>query len=94
MVKQRTYELGTAIKVVTVLSRSSPTSVVITIKDPSNSVMVNEASMTGDTTSIYSYIYQSSTTDSDGTYKIIIDVTHGSYTSRAISEFIMTDKDE
>lgn len=94
MSNPKTYELGTAIKITTILSRAGPTSVTITIKNGSNITEIDAVAMTADTTTIYSYVYQSLTTDDEGTYKVIIDVTHGTYTSRAISEFILTDKDE
>ena len=93
MSKNKTYELGTAIKITTVLSLASPTSVKITIKDPSNLTEVSATSMTSQTTTIYSYIYQSSTSDTEGKYKVIIDAVYGSYTSRATAIFEMVDND-
>ena len=93
MSKQQTYELGTAIRITTVLSLASPTSVKITIKDSSNITLVNAVAMTADDPTVYTYIYQSSTTDSDGTYLILIDAVYGSYTSRAVSEFTLIDSD-
>ena len=94
MSRNKTFELGTSIKTTTVLSLASPTSVSITIKNPSNVTEIDEVAMTGDTTTVYTYIYQSATTDIEGVYKVIIDAVYGSYTSRAISEFTMTDTDE
>jgi len=91
--KQQTYELGTAIRITTVLSLANPTSVKITIKDQSNITMVNAASMTMDDPTVYTYIYQSNTTDSDGEYLIFIDAVYGSYNSRAVSEFVLIDSD-
>ena len=93
MSKQQTYELGTAIRITTVLSLASPTSVKITIKDPSSITMTNAVSMTADDPTVYTYIYQSSTADSDGAYLIFIDAVYGSYTSRAVSEFTLIDSD-
>ena len=94
MSRDKLYELGTAVKITTILSEASPTSVSITIKDPANVTKVNAVAMTAATTTIYTYIYQSATTDVDGLYKIIIDAVYGAYTSRAITEFTMTDTDE
>ena len=93
MSRQKTYELGTAVKITTVLSLPSPTSVKIKIKDASNNVQVDFVSMTADTTTVYSYIYQSSTADDDGEYLVIIDAVYGSYTSRAITNFTLVDND-
>ena len=93
MSKQKTYELGTAVRITTVLSLNSPTSVTIKIKDPGNSVVVNSVAMTADTTSVYSYIYQSSTTGTTGEYIVIIDAVYGSYNSRAVSNFTLVDND-
>lgn len=97
MSNPQSFELGTALKITTVLS-VAPTSVAITIKNPSNIIMVNAAAMSADTSIVYTYIYQSATTDNDGEYKVIIDATIVSgvntYTSRVIQTFVMTDKDE
>jgi len=90
---KKTFELGTAVKVTTILSLANPTSVKITIKDSANITKTNAISMTQDTTTIFSYIYQSSTTDIDGEYTIIIDAVYGSYNSRAISRFTLVDND-
>ena len=94
MSRHKTFELGTAVKITTILSLPSPTTIKITIKNPANITEVDAVGMTADTTLVYSYIYQTATTDDDGVYKIIIDATYGSYTSRAISEFTMVDTDE
>jgi len=91
--KQKTYELGTAIKITTILSLASPTSVKIKIKDAGNSTVVDSVAMTADTTSVYSYIYQSSTTGIEGEYIIIIDAVYGAYNSRAVSNFTLVDND-
>ena len=93
MSRKKTYELGTAVKITTVLSLPNPTSVKIKIKDASNNTQIDFADMTGDTTTVYSYIYQSSTADDDGEYLIIIDAVYGSYTSRAVANFTLVDSD-
>jgi len=90
---QKIYELGTAIKITTILSIGSPTSVTIEIKDPGNSTVVASLAMTSETTTVYSYIYQSSTTGTAGEYAVIIDAVYGSYNSRAVSSFTLEDND-
>ena len=89
----KTFEIGTAVKITTVLSVDSPTICTITIKDPANITKVNAVSMNGESTNIYSYVYQSSTADLDGDYKIFIDATYGAYNSRAYSTFTLIDND-
>lgn len=93
MVKNKTYELGTAVKITTILSLANPTSITITIKDCSNVAQVSSVAMTADTTTIYNYIYQSATSGIYGKYTIIIDAVYGAYNSRAISYFTLVDND-
>ena len=88
---KKTFEVGTAVKITTILSINSPTTCKISIRDAANITQIDEVNMTQDNTNIYSYIYQSDVDDIDGEYKIIIDATYGSYTARAISHFIMID---
>jgi len=91
--KNKTYEIGTTVRITTMLSLPSPQSVKITIKDGGNSIMVSAVDMAADTTSVYSYIYQSSTSHNHGEYLIIIDGVYGAYTYRAISNFTLVDND-
>jgi len=96
--KPQTFELGTAIKITTILSVDSPTSVLITIKNPANINMVTNGVMISSSANVYIYVYQSGTTDNDGVYKVIIDAAYTSgvntYTSRVVNEFEMVDTDE
>ncbi len=93
MGRHETYELGTAIKITTILSVASPTSVSITIKDTSNVVLINSVAMTEDTTTVFSYVFQSNTTGLIGDYIVIIDAVYGTYTSRAVTKFTTVDND-
>ena len=86
---KKTFYLGTSIKISDILSVSNPDSVKITIEDPSDAVKVNAASMTKETDIIYTYIYQSATTDTEGDYVITITVTKGAYTSLIKSVFTL-----
>ena len=88
MAKQ-TFRLGTSVKISDVLSVSNPDSVKITIKDPSDAVKVNAVSMTKATDIIYTYIYQSATTDTEGDYIAIITAIKGAYTSLVKSVFTL-----
>jgi predicted site-specific integrase-resolvase len=98
MSRPLTFELGTAITITTVLSANDPTSVKITIKDQSNITKVDAVSMVSSSNNVYTYVYQSATTNSDGVYKVIVDAVYSSggnlYTSRAISDFTLIDTDE
>jgi len=79
---KQTFFLGTAVKITSVLSIPSPTSVKITVYDPAYGVMVNNVDMSSETTTVYSYVYQSATTNNYGNYIVHIDATYGAYTSR------------
>jgi hypothetical protein len=75
------FTLGTAIKITTILSLNNPTSVKISIEDPTDAVKVNEASMTEDTPNVFSYVHQSLETDTEGEYEVIIKANYGAYTA-------------
>jgi len=79
------YYLGTAVKISAILDIDTADSAKITIKNPSGVKMVADADMTKEQDRVYYYIYQSDENDSEGTYKIIIEITYGSYTSVAES---------
>ena len=91
MPAQQTFTLGTAVKITTVLSVANPSSVKITIEDMGDTVMVNAVAMTQDTTTVYSYIYQSATTDDEGEYEVIIDAVYGAYTAKSKTTFEMVE---
>jgi len=85
----KNFTLGTAIKITTILSVSNPTSVKITIEDSSDAVKADAVSMTGDTPNVFSYIYQSAETDSEGEYEATIKATYGPYTAISKQTFIL-----
>jgi len=78
---EKVYNLGTALKIITVLSASGASSVTITIEDPGEVVKVNDVAMTSSSPTVYYYIYQSATTDSEGEYVATIKAVYGSYTA-------------
>lgn len=73
------YILGTALKISVFINRT-PSAVTITVRTPSGTIAVNEASMTSETDTVYSYIFQSSNNDTEGEYIAKITVTDGTYT--------------
>jgi hypothetical protein len=80
-------KVGTAVKIQTVLDVANPDTVTIEIEDPSEAVKVNYVAMTKVTPTVYQYIWQGSSTDDDGIYKVTIKATYGSYTSIELSYF-------
>jgi hypothetical protein len=76
----KNYLLGTAIKITTVLDVANPSSIKITIKDPGKTVKVDNTNMTQDSSTVYSYIYQSGSSDKEGEYVLTISAVYGSYT--------------
>jgi hypothetical protein len=90
---KQNFELGTAVKITTILSINNPSSCKITIKDASNIAKTTATSMTADAPNIYSFVYQSSVDDVIGEYLIIIDAIYGVYNSRAISYMTFIDSE-
>jgi hypothetical protein len=88
-----TLKLGTAVKIQTVLSLNNPDIVTIEIEDPSEKVKLDYVNMTKIADNVYQYIYQSSTNDYDGEYKITIKAKYGDYTSIDQNYFILEDID-
>ena len=80
--------IGTCVKV-TVTFSAAPDSAVISIIDPGGTTKVDAVAMTEETTTVYSYVYQSNMSDDDGTYVARIAATSGSYTPRAEGAFIL-----
>ena len=84
---KQTYRLGTAIKLTAIVSDNIPTGVTIKIEDPGDLVEVDSVAMTKDSDYVYTYIYQSLETDSEGEYTVTIKASYGGYTSLAKSSF-------
>jgi len=83
----QTFLLGTALKITSILSSDSPSSVSIKIVDPSFAEKAS-GSMTREAGDVYTYTYQSISTDLGGLYTATISVVYGSYTSVAQSSFM------
>ena len=87
----QTFTLGTAVKITTKLSVSNPSSVKITVEDPTEAVKTNLVDMTQDTPNTYHYVYQSATTDEDGLYIVTIRAVYGAYTALSQTKFELID---
>lgn len=74
--------VGSVIKITIILSTAlaSGGSATITIKDPSETEKVSDATMTEESDSVFSYTYNNSTSDDDGTYTATVTITQGSDT--------------
>ena len=88
-----TLKIGTAVKIQTLLSQINPDNVTIEIEDPSSNVKVDYVNMDKIADNVYQYVYQSSTSDDGGEYKITIKAKYGSYTSIEQNWFTLEDID-
>jgi len=79
---KQTFSLGTAVKITSIINVSGCSSVKLTLYDPGLTKKVEEADMTADTTTAYSYVYQSAITDLPGDYIAHVDATYGAYVGR------------
>lgn len=89
-----TYILGTAIKISVLINVATATTALITIEDPSDIDEVTDGTMTKDGDGVYSYTWQSATTDDDGKYKVTVKITSGGYTSVKVAYFVTVDPDD
>lgn len=90
----KTFLLGTTIKITTVLTVDTVTTATITIEDPSNVDEVTNANMTKNADGVYSYIWQTTDDNNDGDYKITIKVTYAGYTSISQDKISLVDPDD
>jgi len=89
---KQTFLLGTAVKISTFLNVENPTSAKIKIVDAGNVLQVDNADMTQDSPDIYSYIYQSESTDTEGECVVTISITSGGYTTVAQDTFTLLEQ--
>ena len=82
-----TFRLGTAVEITTVLSRKNPNSVTISIEDASEVAKITDAVMTAGGENIYTYIWQSATTDTEGDFEVTIKAVYGAYTALSKTSF-------
>ena len=84
-----TFFCGTAVKITTVLNITNPTTVRVTISNPSSVMVVNNVDMTMSANGVYIYIFQSGSTFSEGDYTVTIDVTYLGYQSVTQQKFTL-----
>lgn len=87
------YYLGTAVKITVILSVDTAATCKITVDDPSETVKVNAADMIKEANKVYSYVYQSASTDDDGDYIFTITITYGGYTSVTQNNFTLIEQE-
>ena len=83
--------LGDAVKVLAILDTIAPDTYLITIDDPCNNEKVDGAVMTKDADGVFSYVWQSATTDDEGEYWVTLKFKIGDYTTMAQKSFTMGD---
>jgi len=83
------YYLDTGVKLTTLLSINTATTAKITIDDASEIEKVTLADMTKEANKVYTYIYQSVTSDNEGDYVATVTVTYGGYTSVTQEKFTL-----
>ena len=88
-----TFLLGTAVKITSMINIAEATTAKITIDDPSSTEKVTDAAMTKDADGIYSYIFQTVSTWTDGTYIATISYTCAGYTAVIQDYFEMTEQE-
>jgi len=89
MKAKQKFLVGTAIQITTFISVATATSAKIKIVDSGGVVQVDNADMSADAPSIYSYIYQSKDTDTCGDCVTTISVASGGYTAVAQDMFTL-----
>ena len=83
---------GDSINITSILSVATVTTATIVIKDPSLSEKAN-ASMTKSADKVYSYVYQSASTDLAGDYIVTITVTYQGKNSVYQSRFVLVEQE-
>lgn len=90
---RKTFVLGTSVKITSIINVNTATTAKITIDDPSEIVKVNAIDMTKDADKVYSYVYQSASTDEEGDYIATITITYGGYTAVVQKSFTMIEQE-
>lgn len=87
--------LGGNIKI-TAIFNTAPTSVTITIEDPTGTDVVNDVNMTQESGAnrVWTYTYQSAQADQEGDYEVYIKAVLGSNTSFETLKFNLDDADD
>ena len=90
---KKTFLLGTAVEIISRVNIPTATSATIKIVDQTDTIKVNNVAMTKDADGYYSYVYQSASTDTQGTYVVTISVSYGGYTSVIQDYFDLLEQD-
>jgi hypothetical protein len=90
----QTYYLGTAVKITVNINIATASTATISIYDPSYATKVNAATMTKTADGVYTYIYQSATTDDDGDYLVTVSFSYGGYTALEQFKFTLVDQEQ
>ena len=81
------FYLGSAVEITALLSVATATTATITILDPAMTKVINAVNMTKSADKVYVYVYQSTSTDLDGTYIARLNITSGNYTTVSEDRF-------
>ena len=86
--------LGTKVDF-TVLCDEAPTGVVITVENPNTTVVVDEVAMSGEsgTTKVYTYTYQSTDDNIEGSLRYLIESTFSTGVDKISGAFDLKDVD-
>ena len=84
--KEKVYYMGTAIKFTAVISPDTPSSVLISIKDPGGTPIVNQVPMIQEDTNVYSYIFQTTQYGVYGKYTGVVSAYYGGNSAMEVSE--------
>ena len=88
----KNFTLGTAIQITSTINIDTLTNATITILDSNAAIVINKAAMSKSANKVYSYIYQTLSTGSEGLYTARIEATHGIYTSVCEEQFEMVEQ--
>jgi hypothetical protein len=88
----KTYLLGTAVRITTVISIPTAVAAVVCIYDSTGELKIDDADMTKDADGVYSYIYQSDADDRDGEYTAVIEVMYAGYVSVVEEKFTLNEQ--
>lgn len=84
--------LGTSVEIIAMLNKDKPSSITVSIEDPTNVQVVNGVEMSRVNTKIYNYVYQSNSIDQEGQYIITVSVNDGTNTAVRQETFILDEQ--
>ena len=84
--KEKVYYMGTGIKFTAIVSPDVPDSVLISIKDPGGTPIINQVPMIQENSYVYSYVFQTTEYGVYGKYTGVVTATIGSNSAMEVSE--------